>query len=131
MKFFFIFEQIWIQVAKYSEFWSLNINRVPQHVPSLTTPPSVPPHVPSLTTPPSVPPHVPSLTTPPSVPPHVPSLTTPPSVPPHVPSLTTPPRSPHNHVQNKHVLHRCRLLYLHAVQRVLKTHWDSCRLDWT
>jgi hypothetical protein len=66
-------------VAKYSEFWSLNISRV-----------------------------------------H-----------PHVPSLTTPPPSPHNRVQNKHGLHRCRVLYLCAVQRVLKTHWDSRRLYWT
>jgi hypothetical protein len=79
MKFLFILEQIRIQVAKYSEFWSLNINRV-----------------------------------------H-----------PYVPSLTTPPPSPHNRVQNKHVLHRCRVLYLRAVQRVLKPNWDSRRLDWT
>jgi len=49
-------------------------------------------------------------------------------VPPHVPSLKTPPPPPHNRVQNKHVLHRCRLLYLRVVQRVLKTHWDSRRL---
>ena len=66
-------------MAKYSEFWSLNVNRVR----------------------------------------------------PHIPSLATPPPSPHNLVQNKHVLHCCRLLYLRAVQRVLKTHWDSRRLDWT
>ena len=79
MKFFSILEQIRTQVAKYSEFWSLNINRVPLHIPSLTT---LPP-------------------------------------------------SPHNRVQNKHVLHRCRLLYLRAAQRALKTHWDSRRLDWT
>ena len=79
MKFFSILEQIWTQVAKYSEFWSLNFNRV-----------------------------------------H-----------PHIPSLMTPPPSPHNHVQNKRVLHCCRLLYLRVVQRVLKTHWDSRRLDWT
>ena len=50
---------------------------------------------------------------------------------PYVPSLTTPPPSPYNHGQNKHGLHRCRFLYLRAVQRVLKTHWDSRRLDWT
>jgi hypothetical protein len=52
---------------------------------------------------------------------------------PHVPSLTTASRSPHNRVQNKHVkiLHRCRALYLCTVQRVLTTHWDSRRLDWT
>jgi hypothetical protein len=51
---------------------------------------------------------------------------------PHVPSFMTPPSSPHNRVQNKHVkiLHRCRVLYLCTVQRVLKTHWDSHRLDW-
>jgi len=69
MKFLFILEQIRIQVAKYSEFWSLYVNRV-----------------------------------------H-----------PHVPSLTTPPPSPHNRVQNKRVeiLHRCRVLYLCTVQRVL------------
>jgi len=79
MKFLFILEQIRIQVARYSEFWSLNVYQV-----------------------------------------H-----------PHVPSLTTPPPSPHNRVQNKHVLHRCRVLYLRAVQRVLKTHWDSRRLGWT
>ena len=79
MKFFSILEQIWTQVAKYSEFWSLNFNRV-----------------------------------------H-----------PHIPSLMTPPPSPHNRVQNKRVLHCCRLLYLRVVQRVLKTHWDSRRLDWT
>jgi len=79
MKVFSILEQIRTQVAKYSEFWSLNINRAP----------------------------------------------------PHIPSLTTPHPSPHNLVQKKHVLHRCRLLYLRAVQRVLKTHWDSRRLDWT
>jgi hypothetical protein len=47
---------------------------------------------------------------------------------PHVPSLTTPPPAPHN---NKHSLHLCRVLYFRAVQRVLKTHWDSRRLDWT
>ena len=29
------------------------------------------------------------------------------------------------------ILHRCRFLYLCTVQRVLKTHWDSRRLDWT
>jgi hypothetical protein len=67
-------------VAKYSEFWSLNINRVHPHVPSL---------------------------------------------------ITTPPPSPHNRVQNKHVLRRWRVLYLRAVQRVLKPNWDSRRLDWT
>ena len=39
--------------------------------------------------------------------------------------------SAHNRVQNKHVLHRCRLLYLRVVQRVLKPHRDSRRLDWT
>ena len=52
---------------------------------------------------------------------------------PHVLSLTKPPPSPHNPVQNKHVriLHRFRVLYLCTVQRVLKTHWDSRRLDWT
>ena len=51
---------------------------------------------------------------------------------PHDPSLTTPPPSPHNRVQNKHVKinHRFRVLYLCTVQRVLKTHWDSRRLDW-
>jgi len=50
----------------------------------------------------------------------------------HVPSLTTPPPS-HNRVQNKHVkiFHRFRALYLCTVQRVLKTHCDSRRLDWT
>ena len=81
--------------------------------------------------------------TPPSSPhnmvhPYVPSLMTPPSSPhnlvhPYVPSLMTPPSSPHNRVQNKHVkiLHRCRILYLCFVQRVLKTHWDSRRIDWT
>ena len=81
MKFLFILEQIRIQVAKYSEFWSFYVYRV-----------------------------------------H-----------PHVPSLTTPPPPPHNCVQNKHVkiLHRCRVLYLCTVQRVLKTHWDLRRLDWT
>ena len=56
MKILFVFEQIRIQVAKYSEFLSLNINRVPLLVPSLMTPPP-----------------------------------------------------PHNRVQNKHVLHRCRV----------------------
>jgi len=52
---------------------------------------------------------------------------------PHVPSLRTPPLSPHNRVQNKHVkiFHRFRVIYLCTVQRVLKTHWDSRRLDWT
>jgi len=52
---------------------------------------------------------------------------------PHVLSLTMPPPFPHNRVQNKHVkiFHRFRVLYLCAVQRVLKTHWDSRRLDWT
>ena len=52
---------------------------------------------------------------------------------PHVPPLTTPPPSPHNRVQNKHVkiFHPFRVLYLCTVQRVLKTHWDSRRLDWT
>ena len=51
----------------------------------------------------------------------------------HVPSLTTPPPSPHNRVQNKlvKIFHRCTVLYLCTVQRVLKTHWDSRRLDWT
>jgi len=51
---------------------------------------------------------------------------------PYVPSLTTPPPSPHNRVQNKHakIFHRFRVLYLCTVQRVLKTHWDSRRLDW-
>ena len=80
MKFFSILEQIRKQVAKYSEFWSLNINRVR----------------------------------------------------PHVPSLATPPPSPHNLVQNKHVVYRCRLLYLRAVQRILKptgTRADSIGLD--
>ena len=70
MKFLFILEQIRIQVVKYSEFWSLYVNRVC----------------------------------------------------PHVLSLMTPPPSPHNRVQ---VFHLC------TVQRVLKTHWDSRRLDWT
>ena len=79
MKFLIIIEKIRIQVAKYSELWSLNVYRV-----------------------------------------H-----------PHVPSLMTPPPSPYNWVQNKHGIHRCRVLYLCAVQRVLKTHWDSRRLDWT
>ena len=79
VKFLFIFEQIRVQVAKYSEFWSLNVNRV-----------------------------------------H-----------PHVPSLTTQYPSPHNRVQNKHVLHRCIFLNLCAFQRVLKTHRDSRILDWT
>ena len=52
---------------------------------------------------------------------------------PHDPSLTTPPPSPHNRVQNKYVkiFHHFRVLYLCTVQRVLKTHWDSRRLDWT
>jgi len=51
---------------------------------------------------------------------------------PHVPSLTTPPPSPHNRVQNKHIkiFQRYRVLYLCTVQRTLKTHWDSCGLDW-
>ena len=50
---------------------------------------------------------------------------------PHVPSLPASSPSPHNRVQNKHVkiFHRFRVLYLCAVQRVLKTHWDSRRLD--
>ena len=50
---------------------------------------------------------------------------------PHVLSLPTPP--PHNRVQNKHVkiFHRFRVLYFCTVQRVVKTHWDSRRLDWT
>jgi hypothetical protein len=50
---------------------------------------------------------------------------------PHVPSLPTPP--PHNRVQNKNVkiFRRFRVLYSCTVQRVLKTHWDSRRLDWT
>ena len=69
MKFLIIIEQIRIQVAKYSELWSLNVYQVHQHVPS----------------------------------------------------LTTRPPSPHNRVQNKHGLFRCRILYLRAVQRVLKT----------
>ena len=52
---------------------------------------------------------------------------------PHVPSLTTPPPPPHNRVQNKHVkiFHRVRVLCLSTVQRVLKTHSDSRKLDWT
>jgi hypothetical protein len=52
---------------------------------------------------------------------------------PHVPSLTTPLPSPHNCVQNIHVkiFHRFTFLYLCTVQRVLKTHWDSRKLDWT
>ena len=52
---------------------------------------------------------------------------------PHVPSLTMPPPSPHNCVENKHVkiFHRFRVLYLCTVQRVLKTHWDLWRLNWT
>ena len=75
MKFLFILEQIRIQVAKYSEFWSLNVYQVHPHVPSLTAPPS-----------------------------------------------------PYNRVQNKHGLYRCTVLYLRAVQRVLKAHWDSRRL---
>jgi hypothetical protein len=43
------------------------------------------------------------------------------------------PPTPHNRVQNKHVkiFHRVRVLYMCTVQRVLKTHWDSRRLDWT
>ena len=50
---------------------------------------------------------------------------------PHVPSRTTPPPSPHNRVQIQHVkiFHRFRFLYLCAVQRVLKTHLDSRKLD--
>ena len=32
MKILFILEQIWIQVAKYSVFCSLNVNRVHPHV---------------------------------------------------------------------------------------------------
>ena len=80
MKFLSILEQIWIKVAKYSVFCSLNVNRVHQHVLS----------------------------------------------------LTTPPPSPHNRMQNKHGLHRCRDLYLCAVQRVLKptgTRADLIGLD--
>jgi len=52
---------------------------------------------------------------------------------PHVPSLMTPPPSLRNRVQNKHVkiFHRFRVLYLCTFQRVLKSHWDSRRLDWT
>jgi len=52
---------------------------------------------------------------------------------PHVPSLMTLLPSPHNCVQNKYVkiFHRFRFLYLCTVQRVLKTHWDSRRLNWT
>jgi len=42
MKFLFIFEQIPIQVAKYSEFLSFYVYRVHPHVPSLTTPPPSP-----------------------------------------------------------------------------------------
>jgi len=51
----------------------------------------------------------------------------------HVPFLMTPPPSPHNRVQIKHVkiFHRFRVLYMCTVQRVLNTHWDSRRLDWT
>jgi hypothetical protein len=81
MKFLFILNPDRIQVAKYSEFWSLYVNWV-----------------------------------------H-----------PHVLSLTTPTLSPHNHVQNKNVkiLYHCRVLYLCTVQRVLKTPWDSRRLDWS
>ena len=81
MKFILILEQMPVQVAKYSEFWSLYVNRVNTHVPS----------------------------------------------------VTTPPPSPHNRGQNKHVkiFHRCTVLYLCIVQRVLKTHWDSRGLDWT
>ena len=50
---------------------------------------------------------------------------------PHVPSLPMPP--PHNCVQNKRVkvFHHFRVRYLCTVQRVLKTHWVSQRLDWT
>jgi len=49
------------------------------------------------------------------------------------PSFPTPSPPPHNPVQNKHIkiLHRCTFLYLCAGQRVLKTYWDSHRLDWT
>jgi hypothetical protein len=42
MKVLVILEQIQIQVAKYSEFWSLFVNRVHPRVPSLTTPPPSP-----------------------------------------------------------------------------------------
>ena len=42
MKFLFILEQIWMQVAKYPEFWSFYVYRVHPHVPSLTTPPPSP-----------------------------------------------------------------------------------------
>jgi len=78
MTFLFIFEQIRVEVARYSEFWSPYIYRV-----------------------------------------H-----------PHVISLTKPHPSAHNRVQNKHIkiFHRCRILYLCTVQRVLKTHWNSCGL---
>ena len=37
MKFLFILEQIQIQMAKYSKFWSLYVNRVFPHVPPLMT----------------------------------------------------------------------------------------------
>ena len=42
MKFLFIFEQIPVQVAKYSEIWSLHVNRVNPHAPSVTRPPPSP-----------------------------------------------------------------------------------------
>jgi len=42
MKFLFIVEQVPVQVAKYSEFWSLHVNRVHPHVPPVTMPPHSP-----------------------------------------------------------------------------------------
>jgi len=41
-KFLFILEQVPVQVAKYSEFWSLYVSRVDPHVPSVTMPPHSP-----------------------------------------------------------------------------------------
>ena len=42
MEFLFTLEQIWIQVAKYFEIWSVHVYRVHPRVPSLTTPPPSP-----------------------------------------------------------------------------------------